>query len=247
MREPSTSAVEFRRPRSAGPLRRGWRRLKDLWEWDDYSRRSWAQEGEDLVIRRIFEHRRQGVYVDVGAHHPKRFSNTYLFYKMGWTGVNIDARPGGMELFRKQRPRDTNIESGVHEKAGMMEYFVFDEPALNGFSKELSMARDSDDNGYRLLRTIQVPVAPLAEILEQVRCTQEIDFLTVDVEGMDLQVLRSNDWTRFRPKVVLAEVCQISVERLHEDPLVVYLRAQAYEIFAKTYNTVIFRQAEFGE
>ena len=78
-----------------------------------FATKSYSQEGEDLLLRRIFEHQKIGFYVDVGAHHPFRFSNTYLLYKRGWRGINIDAMPGSMRLFRKFRPRDTNIECGV--------------------------------------------------------------------------------------------------------------------------------------
>jgi len=74
---------------------------------------SFAQEGEDRVLYRMFQGRfgRPGFYVDVGAHHPTRFSNTYLFYRMGWRGINLDAMPGSMAAFARARPRDINWRS----------------------------------------------------------------------------------------------------------------------------------------
>lgn len=78
-----------------------------------YATKSYAQEGEDLLLRRIFEHKHNGFYVDIGAHHPFRFSNTYLLYKRGWRGINVDAMPGSIKLFAKFRPRDVNLECGV--------------------------------------------------------------------------------------------------------------------------------------
>ncbi|MFA7355121.1 MAG: SAM-dependent methyltransferase, partial [Sulfurimonadaceae bacterium] len=78
--------------------------------FDGYALKSYSQEGEDMILRRLFEQQPNGFYVDVGAHHPKRFSNTYFFYKKGWRGINIDAMPNSMELFNKIRPRDINIE-----------------------------------------------------------------------------------------------------------------------------------------
>jgi len=74
--------------------------------FDGYALKSYSQEGEDMILRRLFEKQLTGFYVDVGAHHPKRFSNTYFFYKQGWHGINIDAMPGSMKLFEKIRPRD---------------------------------------------------------------------------------------------------------------------------------------------
>ncbi|HWR59941.1 MAG TPA: FkbM family methyltransferase, partial [Thermodesulfovibrionales bacterium] len=97
---------------------------------------SYSQEGEDLILRRIFSNITNGFYVDIGAHHPKRFSNTYLFYRQGWCGINIDAMPGSMKLFNKFRPRDINLEFAVANGNNKMTYYEFNLPALNSFSKD---------------------------------------------------------------------------------------------------------------
>ena len=80
---------------------------------DQSSNYSYAQEGEDRILMRYFDGRKKGFYLDVGAHHPKLYSNTYLFYNQGWNGINIDAMPGSMEIFNKQRSRDINIEAAI--------------------------------------------------------------------------------------------------------------------------------------
>jgi len=193
------------------------------------------------VLRRIFEHKDMGFYVDVGAHHPKRFSNTYLFYKKGWSGINIDAMPRSMELFQKWRPRDINLEVGVAQAAGSLDYYVFNEPALNGFSPELSNDRNKAGNSHRIEAVIKVKVRPLAEILEAHVGENRIDFLTVDVEGLDLEVLKSNDWTKFRPKYVLAEILGSSRIDLFESSIPQFLQDQGYVFYAKQMNTVFFR------
>ncbi|HIB94217.1 MAG TPA: SAM-dependent methyltransferase, partial [Candidatus Lambdaproteobacteria bacterium] len=100
-----------------------------------------SQEGEDVILRRIFEDQKNGFYIDIGAHHPKRFSNTYYFYDRGWEGINIDATPGSMKIFQKFRPRDINLEIAISEKEQQLTYFMFNEPALNSFSKSLSDKR----------------------------------------------------------------------------------------------------------
>lgn len=86
-----------------------------------------------------------------GAHHPMRFSNTYLFYKKGWNGINIDAMPDSMKPFNKFRPRDINIEKPVSGKKQVLTYYAFNESALNGFSKELSEERASNENNYHII------------------------------------------------------------------------------------------------
>lgn len=148
------------------PVKNILRRGIDFITWDQWSSRSWSQEGEDLVLRRIFCEKSNGFYVDVGAHHPKRFSNTYHFYQLGWSGINIDAMPGSMNLFKKWRPRDINIEVGISKQKGVLDYYVFNEPALNGFSTYLSEQRNSRSNNCIIKEVIMVEVKPLYEILD---------------------------------------------------------------------------------
>lgn len=223
------------------PLRSLLKRSFDFITWDPWVRRSWSQEGEDLVLQRIFEQKKIGFYVDVGAHHPKRFSNTYLFYRRGWSGINIDAMPGSMSLFKKMRPRDVNLEMGVAEANDSLDYYVFNESALNGFSKELSQERSKGNNPYYVKDVIKVKVFPLAQILDDYHQGQEIDFLSVDVEGLDLQVLRSNNWEKYRPKYVLAELLQSSLYNLWNHEVSLFMKKNYYDIYAKQVNTVIFR------
>ena len=119
-----------------------------------YFIRSYSQEGEDMILRRLFEGENLGFYIDVGAHHPKRFSNTFMFYKKGWNGINIDAMPSSMKAFDKARPRDTNLEIPVSNKKELLTYYMFNEPALNGVSKNLTEER-SGVNQYKVISEIK--------------------------------------------------------------------------------------------
>lgn len=221
------------------------RRVVWFFKWDPWVNRSWSQEGEDRVLERIFEGRPLGFYIDIGAHHPMRFSNTYLFYKKGWRGINIDAMPGSMDAFRKSRPRDTNIELGVARDEGTLDYFIFNEPALNGFSQELSNSRSSANGTYKVIDVKKVKVLPLSKILEENSCEGKvIDFMSVDVEGLDFEVLSSNDWSRFRPTYVLAEMLGSSLSDLEHDEVALLMRKNGYEVFAKCMNTVFFKDSQ---
>ena len=225
------------------PVKRLVRRALDFFTWDQWMNRSWSQEGEDMVMRRIFEGKTKGFYIDVGAHHPKRFSNTYYFYRLGWSGINIDAMPGAMQLFEKWRPRDINLEMGVGLASGTLDYYVFNEPALNGFSAKLSRERNEASNSYYVKEVIKVEVSPLERILDNYLQEKEIDFLSVDVEGLDLEVLKSNDWLRYRPRFVLVEVLQRSLHELGNDPISEFLKHVGYVLYAKQVNTVVFKDA----
>jgi hypothetical protein len=87
----------------------------------------YSQEGEDIVLQRFLQEKEKGFYIDIGAHHPTRFSNTYLLYLKGWRGVNIDAMPGSMELFNELRPEDINIEVPVSDESKEMLFYIYKE------------------------------------------------------------------------------------------------------------------------
>jgi FkbM family methyltransferase len=201
----------------------------------------YGQDGEDLILDRLLDRQMAGFYVDVGAHHPVRFSNTYLFYKRGWRGINIDAQPGSMQAFQKCRPRDINLEFGVDIENGALPYFQFNEPALNTFNE--AEARLKDEPPYRLIGQVIVPVFRLDEVLAQ-HAPKEggIDFLTVDVEGKDLLVLQSNDWQCFRPRFVLAETLRTELLDMGSCPVVIFMQSQGYKPVAKAYNTTFFER-----
>ncbi len=143
--------------------------------------------------------------MDVGAHHPQRFSNTYKFYKLGWKGINIDATPGSMDVFRMVRPEDINLEIPVSDKPELLDYYVFNEGALNTFSKSMAEER-SKVAGYKVEQVVKIQAQTLEAILDQhLPKSAAIDFMSVDVEGWDFNVLRSNNWKKYRPRLVLLE------------------------------------------
>ena len=208
--------------------------------------KSYSQEGEDMILRRIFENKQNGFYIDVGAHHPKRFSNTYFFYKEGWRGINIDAMPGSMESFNKVRPRDINIEQPISDEQQTLTYYAFNEPALNGFSKSLSHSRDGK-TGYNVIFKKELETKTLDSVLDAYlpNDIKEIDFLSIDVEGLDYQVLRSIDLSKYQPKVILVEILGTSLSDLQENEVTRYLENHNYKMYAKAVNTVIFKHVSF--
>lgn len=204
----------------------------------DYSTKTYSQEGEDLILRKLFYGKEKGFYIDVGAHHPKRFSNTYYFYKKGWRGINIEARPGSKKLFDKLRPRDTNIEKAISCEPKDLKYYMFNDPALNGFNEE-NMLRLKDHPKYKLIDTKIIKTTRLDVLLKEVISTdQQIDFMSIDVEELDYDVLKSNDWNLFRPKIILVEDPNYNFQNGSE--ISVFLESNNYKIFAKTFNTCFY-------
>lgn len=211
-----------------------------------YCLNSYSQEGEDLILYRIFENKDTGFYVDIGAHHPFRFSNTYIFYKRGWSGINVDANPESIILFNKFRKRDINVNFGVGEKKDTLSYYVFNEAALNTFDENLAKKRNGLKE-YRIIDIIQIKVIPLRDILDEyLPVNTTIDFMNIDCEGMDFEVLKSNDWDKFRPNVLLAEVIPgYTFAELMRHPINEYLESKGYRLFAKCFNTCVYVENDF--
>lgn len=210
--------------------------------FDIYVVKAYSQEGEDLIMQRIFAGKTDGFYVDVGAHHPRRFSNTYLFYRQGWRGINVEPNPDFAADFMRERKRDINLQLGVSDCRGTLTYYQFNDPALNSFDKELTDARLAN-TAYKLVGTQEISVERLERVLEQhVPSGVKIDFLSIDVEGLDMAVLRSNNWSRYRPRYVLAESLETSLEEALQGEVYAFMKTQGYKLFGKTLNTLIFQE-----
>lgn len=210
--------------------------------FDGYALKSYSQEGEDMILKRFFNGQVDGFYVDVGAHHPKRFSNTFLFYQKGWRGINIDAMPGSMVQFNRSRPRDINIEKPVSDKVETLTYYAFNEPALNGFSKEISLSRNGLRD-YQIEFTKEIETTTLQEILDEwLPGGKKIDFLTIDVEGLDIQVLRSINLVQHAPRMILVEILQTTYLEVSNSEVNKHLTSFGYSIYAKSGNTVFFKK-----
>ena len=192
---------------------------------------SYAHNGEDVRLARAFEGRNTGFYVDVGAHDPVIFSITKHFYDRGWHGLNIDADEDAADRIREARPRDVTVNVGVSNQPGSLTFYRAGRNAagLNSFSSE-EVARHRA-SGFRFSER-SVAVTTLAQLAsEHVR--EPIDFMTIDVEGFEREVLEGADFQRYRPKIVLVESTRpLSREQSHD-------RWEAL-LFAASYRYVVF-------
>ena len=213
--------------------------LSPIYDW--FGKRSYAQSGEDIVADISLEKKNKGIYIDVGAFHPKLFSNTYLFYKRGWSGVCVEPRPGAALEFARVRPRDKFVGMGVGAKKDVLEYFEFSDKAANTFLKKQADIY-IEKSERKLLRKINVAIMPLMDILAVSGLEGAmIDLMSVDVEGMDLEVLKSNDWNKFRPKILICEDLEFDLMSPKKSDLVKYLLEMHYELIAKTPYSLILR------
>jgi FkbM family methyltransferase len=149
---------------------------------------SWSQGGEDKGLTLAFQGLGQGTYVDVGAHHPSRFSVTRKLVNLGWSGVNIEANPALIEAFEKARPNDINLWACVGTEA---EYklTVFTEPAISTVNSDWRL-KFLEEN-QEIASEITVPGVSLKEIFSDYFNGSYPDLLCIDAEGSDLEVLES--------------------------------------------------------
>lgn len=201
---------------------------------------SYSQAGEDMILNCILLSDKKGFYIDVGANHPTRASNTYFFYKRGWTGINIDALPEAIDLFQKQRKKDLNIEAGISDIEGILNFYMFKGTSYNTFNEEKV---DEIKKISQLVGIKKIAVKSLASILSQHNIAS-IDFMSVDVEGHDLNVLKSNDWNLFRPKIVLVEDLSFGLD-MENNNIYDYMISIGYIYFCKSVTNSFYLEKSF--
>lgn len=192
---------------------------------------SYAKSGEDLQLMQLLK-TSKGFYVDVGCWHPVKASNTYLFYLRGWRGICIDPNPSLVHLYAQYRPNDLLVSAAISQDASGT-YHIWQEGCSSMNSMDTGFVAQHQKSNQPI-QTLQVPTITLAALLQQhLPQGQVIDFMDVDVEGLDLEVLQTNDWQRFRPRWLMVE----SDRALAEDwqsPLVEYLHSVGYTCYGKS-------------
>lgn len=199
----------------------------------------YSQGGEDIILLQILRFynlmKPSGFYVDVGAFHPHADSNTFSLHAMGWKGINIDARPGSMIAFNKHRPEDINLEIGISQENSVLDFYYFHENStMNSFSKEYL---ESLGMMKHVKKVLQVKTSSLKDVLQNQNIPLEgIDYLNIDAEGFDLEVINSNDFEKFRPKVISVEVSPITtVDDVYSNEIYKVLQSLNYVCVAKNF------------
>lgn len=211
---------------------------------------SYSQDGEDMLLRSLLKETtpdyedHKGFFIDIGAHHPFRFSNTMHFYEQGWRGINIEPTPTAIQLFNQYRDRDINLNVGIGTEHSKQTLYCFNDSAFNTFDEQTARQRDKDQSNFHVVETAEVEIYTLAEILDQHLPADQsvIDFMSIDVAGLDVKVLRSNNWDKYRPKFVLVEDVDDNFSHLDASEAHSFLADQGYRIVNKTLRTLLFKQ-----
>ncbi|BEI40382.1 hypothetical protein PHIN9_03130 [Polynucleobacter sp. HIN9] len=164
----------------------------------------YGQHSEDYISEKLLGAPVK-FYIDIGANHPSRFSNTRRFYNKGAHGINIEPNPSLLKRFQKKRRRDLNLSMGVSStNSAELDFYSFSLDTLSTFDS--SVAQHYRDCGFKLQEVIKVPIISLEKIFQLYCDGVSVDLLTIDVEGYELNVLDSNNWAIYRPKLVVVEV-----------------------------------------
>ncbi len=204
---------------------------------------SYAQNGEDYVLRDVFDKLvriEHPTYIDIGAHHPIINNNTYLFYTTGSHGVLVEPNPDFTDLLKKTRPRDVVLDVGIgafgEEKE--VDYYVMWEGdgQLNTFSPEAAKE-------HHVRKVIKRKLVDVNKVLEQYFPGVGPDLFSVDTEGFDLTILKSLDFGKFRPRVVIAETVADGGEMEHE--IVELMTSKNYDVRGGTWVNTVFVDREY--
>ena len=169
-------------------------------------KKSYSNNSVDLLVEELFKNKNKGIYIDVGANHPFIGNNTYKLYKKGWEGINIDLDYSFIDSFKFHRPNDYNIQIAVSDKIGKQEIFFHHErSAINTLEK---------NRGDKARKIKIIETATLDSIIEKSRFKdKEIDFISIDVEGHELNILRGLNLKKYKPKIISVEYIDTEMKK----------------------------------
>ena len=204
---------------------------------------SYSQAGEDAILQFLFkDFGLTGIkYLDLGTNSPDSSNNTYLFYKNGSRGVCVEADIAFIKKIRKVRPADIIIHAGVSvSKEKEADFYIFNEPAINTFDKKEADYRVSFGN-FEILKVVKVPLININDLIINNFDTYP-ELLSIDIEGLDLAVLKSLDFTKYPIPVICAETCTYSENHIRPKDLSIaeFMASNGYEVYADTYINTIF-------
>jgi FkbM family methyltransferase len=197
---------------------------------------SYSQYGEDLVIDGIIGYKSTGFYVDIGANDPTNLNNTKRFSDRGWKGINIEPNPVLFKKLGEQRPGDINLNIGIGPSTQESPFYMVSADTLSSFN-EADAERNCRIFNERIIEIMNIHMQPLAVVFETYCTGKDIDFMSVDVEGFELEVLQTNDWGRYRPYLIVIEINNNTNEILS------YLKKNDYALIFRNHTNGIFVDA----
>tara|TARA_Y100000741_G_scaffold220855_1_gene168310 strand:- start:989 stop:1696 length:708 start_codon:yes stop_codon:yes gene_type:complete len=201
-----------------------------------YKKISYSFNGVDLIINYIFKNKKKGFYVDIGAQHPISNNNTYLLFKKGWNGINIDLDIKNIELLNISRPNDINLNYAVSSSIGKKKLFFYHSKSpINTLVEEVSNYQKAQVKEIKNVDTIT-----LNKIFGNLKLDKHIDYMNIDVEGHELDVLNGLDLIKYKPSIISIEYLDFQMNNLE------FKNNNVYRIFeTEFYKLLITKDYHF--
>jgi len=210
--------------------------------------------GVDIVLKKIFYQQEKGFYIDVGCQNPIKNNNTYLLYKKGWEGINIDLDKDNINLFNSARPKDSNFNKAISSDIKNVElYFYHKKSPINTIDKKTSDFQKAKVTSIKKINTDTLDNI----ILNSKYKNHTFDLLSIDVEGHELDVLKGFDLYKYSPKVIVVEYLDLSVSKLEIKNLSIenvlnseiykYLISKNYILVNSVYCDLVFVNKSFRD
>ena len=204
------------------------------------NRKQYSQWGEDLFINNFFKNKSSGVYLDIGCFHPYMYSNTCLLYKKGWRGINIDINQTAIDLFNIVRPNDINICTAINREKKEFKIYL-DDPfsPVNTLNKKFY--ENLKKTFFKNKKILTIQSKTIEEIFDKNKVKSAIDFINIDAEGLDFEILQQLDLNRYKVKLVSVETHNVDgSETEYFDSIKKFLEKKNYSIFKRVGPTTLF-------
>ena len=217
-----------------------------------FKKNYYSFSGVDVIIENIFRNKDRGLYIDVGCQHPIKNNNTYILHKKGWKGINIDLDKDNIDLFNISRPNDENINIAISNKISEVDLFFYHKKSpINTIDK-----RTSNYQHAKVSEVKKVNTNTLNNIISNTKFkNSKFDFLSVDVEGHELQVLEGFDFNLYSPDIIVVEYLDLTlskieiknqnIENIFKTDLYNFLISKKYVLVNYIYADLIFVKKDF--
>jgi hypothetical protein len=203
-------------------------------------RTQYSQWGEDKFINEFFKNKRDGIYLDIGCFHPVMYSNTCLLHKKGWRGINIDINPTSIDLFNIVRPKDTNLCTTINETKKFFEVY-YDEPFSPVNTLDKQFYKNLKNRSNKVKKKLTVESKSIKEILDISKIDENIDFINIDVEGMDYKILKNIDLNKLQPKLISVETHNVDGTNSNNfESILKFMNERSFSIYKRVGPTTLF-------
>ena len=185
--------------------------LKELY-YNKYSKKSFSISSVDLIIERFFSNFDHGIYLDIGCNHPIKYNNTYLLFRKGWNGINVDLDSESIKQFNLMRKKDHNVNALVTSKDNEEKdlYFYHKRSAINTLSKDLAEKRENKPKKIKKLKGVSINTI----IKNSPFQNKKINLLSIDIENYEFEALKEFNFDKYNVDVIVSEVTDMDSSKL---------------------------------